>query len=242
MNAAIRQNLPVDPGEALDKRFLLIAGPSGAGKSTFIRALAEGRLDPRIVAALPQGCAGWPVIEANNMLKDRLNAFELMAVSGVTSKAILHYDITFIHRFAIDDYANDPFCTLLRDVPQLDIIFVRPNLAVLLKQYDDRREQWRNSKSRSRNAWARWVRQPLKHAALRRQGLPTLAAHDLYRSPGFLGTCYRRWEEFLGQLTAFIPQSKMLVVRPEMNPSGEPSFVLERSAGRGAPISDMNVL
>lgn len=179
-------------------QFLLVAGPSGGGKSTFIRALTEGRLDASILAALPEGCARWRVVEANDILKNRIKAAPSMD-SASTDAAIYHYDIAFIHRFAISAYEQDPFCSTLKDAPLLDIIYVRPDLTSLLKQYRLRRQNNRAARSWLRRFWHYSVRQPLKRIKLRKNGLPAIDADDLYCLPGFsefllsrLGTFSRR--------------------------------------------------
>ena len=48
-------------------QLLVIAGPAGAGKSTFMRELAEGRLDPGIVKLLPSGAETWSRLTANDI-------------------------------------------------------------------------------------------------------------------------------------------------------------------------------
>lgn len=208
-------------------RFLLVAGPSGGGKSTFIRALTEGRLDASILAALPEGCARWRVVEANDILKNRIKAAPSMD-SASTDAAIYHYDIAFIHRFAISAYEQDPFCSTLKDAPLLDIIYVRPDLTSLLKQYRLRRQNNRAARSWLRRFWHYSVRQPLKRIKLRKNGLPAIDADDLYCLPGFLSSCYRGWERFLDDVANANPQSRLLVVRPQTDPSGNPTFVIDR--------------
>jgi len=214
--------------DTVDKRCVLVAGPSGGGKSTFIRALTDGRLDPSIVATLPDGCERWRVVEANNFLKDRLSAAPVAPRSPAVGAVIYHYDITFIHRVAIDTYEEDPFCSALKGVGTLNVIYVRPDLVSLLEQFRSRKRDRRAARGWIRRAWHSGVRQPLRRIELRNKGLPVLDADDLYCLPGFLNSCYRRWERFLKDVAAANPQLRLLVVHPQRDSSGNPAFVVDR--------------
>ncbi len=160
-------------------RVLLVAGPSGGGKSVFISQVKANALDPAIAALLPPGCADWPVVEANDVMKDGRTAVPAPASDGL----ILHYDITFIHRFALTDYTHDPFCAALLSAPPADVVYVKPDAQRLIDQFVERRDRHRGAKSASHVLWADWVRLPLKRARLRRRGLPTREAHELYAEP-----------------------------------------------------------
>ncbi len=204
-----------------ENRMLLVAGPSGAGKSEFIRQIKSGRLPQPIMAALPSGCASWPIVEANNMLKDGLSAAQLMQGN---STVVAHYDLTFIHRFGISDYAQDPFNAILADPGTIDVVTVRPDLQRLTTQYRGRSEMHRRARSRSHQIWADWVRLPLKRAALKARGLPAVDAGELYATPGFLNACYAAWDAYVATLAESGSISNVIDVRPGLNSYGAQSF------------------
>jgi hypothetical protein len=206
-----------------ENRLLLVAGPSGAGKSEFIRQIKDGTLPQGVMAALPHGCSSWPLVEANNMLKDGLSATQLL--QGRNS-VVAHYDLTFIHRFGISDYAQDPFNAVLTNAGPIVIVSVRPDIQRLTAQYRGRSEMHRRARSRSHQIWADWVRLPLKRAALKAQGLPAVDAGELYATPGFLEICYREWDSFLGRLAASNSHITLINVSPVHDPFGNPAFEL----------------
>jgi hypothetical protein len=163
------------------------------------------------------------VAEANNMLKEGWDDRRLLASCGATDRVIFHYDITFVHRRALG-YAQDPFCKRLASARELPIIYIKPDLHQLLRQYDGRLEAHRATKSRPHLIWADWVRMPMKRAALRREGLPTADVADLYRSPGFLQKCYAEWEAYVSQLRQPGATLRFHVLRPDLTSTQQPSF------------------
>jgi hypothetical protein len=206
-----------------DQQVLLVAGPSGGGKSEFLRQLRAGTLPEHLVELLPRGCPEWPVAEANNMLKEGWDERRLLESCGAKDRVIFHYDITFVHRRALG-YAQDPFCKGLASARELPIIYIKPDLDQLLRQYDGRLEAHRATKSRPHLIWADWVRMPMKRAALRREGLPAADVADLYRSPGFLQTCYAEWEAYISELRQLGTTIHLHVLRPELGSAEQPSF------------------
>jgi hypothetical protein len=209
----------------IDRSQLLVSGPSGAGKSEFIRQIKAGEIDDSIRSLLPVNCSSWPVVEANNMLKNGLSKTQLLAQSGdVTNGAIFHYDIALPFRMGLSDYAQDPFFETLKGDSELLIVFIKPDADRLLQQYKQRDNRHRSTKSRASQAWADWVRMPLKRASLRRRGLPTEAAQDLYQSPGFLDARYAQWKTFLDDISRRA-RTEVIAVRPTLNEQGAPSFV-----------------
>ena len=208
------------------RKLFLVAGPSGCGKSAFIELLAANGLDAKVAAAMPADSAGWPMVEANNILKMPKSQSALMPLDG---RAILHYDITFIHRFAMTDYAQDPFCASLFSAEQIDVIYIKPDKDRLIHQFIQRRNAHRKTKSRPALLWADWVRLPLKRARLKLQGLPTLEAHELYAMPGFLDDCYASWEVYLQKLTASDCNCRVTIIEPANGDNGNPSFRLQGS-------------
>jgi hypothetical protein len=65
---------------------------------------------------------------------------------------------------------------------------------------------------------------PMKRAALRREGLPAADVADLYRSPGFLQTCYAEWEAYISELRQLGTTIHLHVLRPELGSAEQPSF------------------
>lgn len=206
------------------RKLLLVAGPSGCGKSLFIDMLRANAIDPAIITALPADCTSWPVVEANNMMKNGQSASDLMPRDGL---AILHYDITFIHRFALTNYTRDPFCAALTGAEQIEIIYIKPNKDRLIQQFRQRRHAHRKTKRRANLLWADWFRMPLKRSRLKRQGLPAREVHELYDVPGFLDNCYACWEGYLRQLSTAVSNCRGVIVEPTNGPNGEPSFVVK---------------
>jgi len=139
------------------QNLLLVVGPSGGGKSFFVDMLKARALDPAITALLPDDCLGWPVVEANNVMKNRQTGSELMPRDG---GAILHYDITFIHRFGLADYTCDPFCATLFNAEQIEIVYLKPDRDRLIQQFIMRKDAHRKTKSRLNLFWADWFRLP----------------------------------------------------------------------------------
>jgi hypothetical protein len=217
-----------------ENRLLLVAGPSGAGKSEFIRQIRDNTLPQSIMARLPSGCASWPVVEANNMLKDRLSEAQLMAEVDDGGPALLHYDVTYIHRFGMTDYARDPFASLLAKRNVIDVITIRPDIQRLTAQYRGRSEMHRQARSRPHRLWADWVRRPVKRAALKAQGLPALDAAELYSTPGFLDACYAAWDDFLRRFDPAASRVSLVEVAPAPDSMEHPSFVL---LGAGQPAN-----
>jgi hypothetical protein len=205
------------------KNLLLVAGPSGCGKSCFIDQLKTNTLDPTITAVLPIGSLSWPVVEANNMMKNGVSESELMPPDG---RVLVHYDITFIHRYALTDYNRDPFCAALLGAKEIEIVYIKPRKDRLSQQIIQRRDAHRRSKSRARLLFADWMRIPLKRARLKTRGLPTHEAHELYDMPNFLDNCYASWEAYLKQLSISASSCRVHIIEPSAGPNGAPSFFL----------------
>lgn len=212
--AASRAELPV----------LLVAGASGGGKSTFIELLRQRRLGGEILGALPDGCWTWPVIEANNMLKKRVPLDDVLASVGPADGAILHYDIAFIHRFALPAYESDPASELFRSASRLDTVLVKTDLDVLTRQHQARHAAQISSKSRAEVLWGDWVRRPLRQLSFKLQGQPAVETQTLYLTPDFLTTCYAAWEAYVRHLMLAKPASHMLTVAPAPGRDGTPAF------------------
>lgn len=206
------------------RHFLLVSGPSGGGKSTFIEQLATGSLPADIGALLPSDCGRWPVIEANNLLKDKLSLGDVLSAAG--DRAILHYDIAYIHRFALPGYASDPAAALFALGDRLDVVLVSPYADSLNQQFQSRQQAHKRRKSLSRQLWGDWVRRPLRRALLRLQGRPAQDTEELYRSADWLRGCYAGWREFVLELIASRPGAHFIEVTPASPIGGKTDFRL----------------
>jgi hypothetical protein len=224
---AATQPLPTSPEpRARDLHVLLVAGASGGGKSTFIRLLGERRLGRDILAALPEGAWRWPVLEVNNMLKKGLSLDAMLAGVGSAAGAILHYDIAYIHRFALGAYERDPASELFGQVGRLDTVLVKTDVDRLTRQHRERHQAQVASKNRAELLWGAWVRQPLRQLHFRMQGHPAVDTQTLYHSPDFLSGCYASWETYVRNLVLSKPASSMLTVAPDDDSDGSPAFHL----------------
>ncbi len=206
--------------------FLLVSGPSGGGKSTFIQQLTDGELPPDILSELPENCASWPVIEANNMLKDKVSLADVLEMMGPSEGAILHYDITYIHRFALPSYASDPASALFMRGDTLNVVLVKPDLNSLQRQFHERQRAHNRSKSIASRLWGGWVRRPLRRALQRLKGQPAVDTQGLYLSDDWLRHCYSDWYDYVCQLINKKPTSKVLQVEPCQQADGKPGFRL----------------
>jgi hypothetical protein len=211
---------------AQDLHVVLVAGASGGGKSTFIRLLSERHLGRDILAALPEGAWRWPVLEVNNMLKKGLSLDAMLAGVGSAAGAILHYDIAYIHRFALGTYERDPASELFGQVGRLDTVLVKTDLDRLTRQHQERHQAQVSSKNRAELLWGAWVRQPLRQLHFRLQGHPAVDTQTLYQTPNFLSDCYTAWEAYVRNLVLSKPASRMLIVTPDQESDGSPAFRL----------------
>lgn len=209
------------------RHFLLVSGPSGGGKSTFIEQLAAGALPDDIAMQLPPGCAAWPVVEANNLLKDHWPLDAALAAAG--DQAILHYDIAYIHRFALPGYANDPAAQLFQLGDRLDVVLVTPDADNLKQQFFARQQAQQRRKSLARRLWGDWVRRPLRRGLLRLRGRPARDTADLYLSADWLRSCYAGWREFVLGLIADRPGARFIEVAPTGSRPDRPGFRLVSS-------------
>jgi energy-coupling factor transporter ATP-binding protein EcfA2 len=208
------------------RHFLLVSGPSGGGKSTFIQHLTDGRLPPEIASELPLNCASWPIIEANNMLKNKVSLAEILKTMGSSESAILHYDIAYIHRFGLTNYASDPASALFTLSDRLDVVLVKPGPDNLQRQYRERHYAHYHSKSLASRLWGTWVRRPVRRAFQRLQGKIALETQALYLSEDWLQHCYSDWHDYIHQLIKNKPASKVLQVVPCQQADGNPGFNL----------------
>lgn len=224
LSAIIRDNL----SERLmaTRHFLLVSGPSGGGKSTFIDRLARAALPADIADRLPAGCAGWPVAEVNDMLKNGIGADALLAGLDDSAGVILHYDIAYIHRFALPGYASDPAAALFELGDPLDVVLIKPDLARLTAQHASRRAAHRRAKGKARLLWGDWVRRPLRRALLRLRGHPAVDTEVLYGDPDWLRRCYDAWRDHVLALVAGRPAARFIEVEPVVTPDGAPGFRL----------------
>ena len=105
---------------------IVVAGLSSSGKSTFLRDLADKRLQPEILRELPSNADDWPQIEASQFSKWLPN---ITSESGKTSGLVLHYDLNRIHK--VGAYHNDPSLRVLKLAVQVTSITLRPNVNCL---------------------------------------------------------------------------------------------------------------
>jgi energy-coupling factor transporter ATP-binding protein EcfA2 len=206
------------------RHFLLVSGPSGGGKSTFIEQLAANALPDDIAAHLPSGCAVWPVIEANNLLKDKLPLETVLAAAG--DHAILHYDIAYIHRFALPGYASDPAAALFDLGDRLDVVLVTPDADSLKQQFLNRQMAHKRRKGLARQLWGDWVRRPLRRALQHLKGRPARDTEELYLSADWLRDCYAGWRDFIQGLIASRPGARFIEVAPSGRMDGKTGFRL----------------
>lgn len=208
------------------RHFLLVSGPSGGGKSTFIQHLAEARLPAEITAELPAGCARWPVIEANNMLKDKVPMADVLASIGSSEGAILHYDIAYIHRFGLPGYASDPASSLFQLGDRLDVVFVKPAPESLSQQFLKRQEAHQRKKNLLSRLWGDKVRRPLRRALYRLRGREAVDTHTLYLTEDWLRGCYAAWHDYVFGLIKDRPVAKILEIEPARQGDGTAGFKL----------------
>lgn len=225
-NTWSRQAAALSSHKTRDIRFLLVSGASGGGKSTFIRALKEGWLNPEIISRLPHDCSCWPVIDVNNILKNRLNIQNVISEIGTGNRAILHYDISYIHRLGLPSYEDDPADILFNLASHIDCVFIKADLAVLKRQHLIRERTRMRSKSRSKILWGTLVRRPLTTLRERSVGIHRRNAQVLYAQPQFLASCYGLWETYVCQLGPSRNTSPILTVQPATGPGSPPQFAL----------------
>lgn len=199
------------PATMSKRHILLISGPSGGGKTTFIRQLGQGTLAPEILDRLPPGCGNWPVLEANDVLKGR----RVMKSLPATADAVcLHYDIVLMHRYRIDRYEDDPSLLLFDDAESIDLVFVRPDTAVVKRNFMARQNEHRRKKSPISLWWSRYVRLPARHLLSPLTRKPTQSTEDVYRDEKWLEDCYLRWERFIASTVERHTNASITVVEP----------------------------
>jgi hypothetical protein len=193
------------------RHILLISGPSGGGKTTFLRQLREGTLAPEILARLPADSGNRPVLEANDVLKGKP---VMESLPAGTDGVALHYDIVLMHRYRIERYEDDPSLDLLDGAESLDVVFVRPDTALVKRNFMNRQNEHRKKKSNVSLLWSRFVRLPMRCLLSPITGKPTQSTEDVYQDDNWLAGCYRRWETFIGSLVERQPNAHLIVVEP----------------------------
>ena len=193
------------------RNILLISGPSGGGKTTFLRQLREGTLAPEILARLPAGSGNWPVLEANDVLKGKP---VMETIPAATDGVALHYDIVLMHRYRIERYEDDPSLGFLDAAESLDVVFVRPDTALVKRNFMARQNAHRKKKSTVSLLWSRFVRLPMRCLLSPITGKPTQSTEDVYQDDNWLAGCYRRWETFIGSALERQPNARLIIVEP----------------------------
>lgn len=229
-NVGIHTDSKNRPTPAKDIRFLLVSGASGGGKSTFIRALAEGWLDPYIVSQLPSGCAYWPIIDVNDIHKEGLEIGKVLESIGPEKCAVLHYDISYIFRRGLPSYADDAANALFKLASRIDCVFVKTDSARLRRQHLARERERLHRMSRAEIAWRKCVRKPIRVFRQRLRGVRRRRAQHLYAQPEFLVQCYSLWESYARALGASCASYSLLTVEPEKKLDGPPMFRLVTTA------------
>lgn len=224
LQAAPRQTAASAALPTRDLRVLLVAGASGGGKSTFIELIRQQQLGRELSGALPEGCWQWPVIEANNMLKKGTTLDDVLGAVGPAEGAIVHYDIAYIHRFALATYENDPASQLFASASGLCSVLVKTDLDRLCHQHETRHRSQMRSKSKAEILWGDWVRRPLRNLYYRLNGQPVVSTQALYLTPDFLTSCYAAWESYVRRLALAKPASKVLTVAPDDGSGEAPAF------------------
>jgi hypothetical protein len=203
---------------------LVVAGPSGGGKSTFIDALKNDELPGDVAAQLPAEAKHWPVFDAHHLFKRGLDLSWCSAQILAASGAILHYDIVFLRRFALD-YDDDPAFVLFDRPRDITVVSVEPAPEALQRQFYDRRSEQRNQKALFSNFWGDFVRGPARRAFKRLGGLPV--TDFLYEDLAWLSGCYAEWHAFVERWLAGKANSKTVRVEPLAVPAaGAGSFRL----------------
>jgi energy-coupling factor transporter ATP-binding protein EcfA2 len=200
--------------------FILIAGPSGSGKSTFIKALKERTMDPSILNLFPDQCWNWPLIEANDIFKGVTTPQKILNSIKPLNRAILHYDITYIHRFFLKNYTMDPMSELLAKAEHISLVQIEIDQKRLIHQHTTRAEQHTRSKTSGRRLWKKYIRQPIQKLNFFIQGKNVVDTTALYQSPEFVSACYATWNDFQNQFNF----STRMAFSPVTDNNGNPSF------------------
>lgn len=207
-------------------QILFISGASGGGKSALIRQLRDGTLNPDIAQHLPVGAATWEIIEANDFMKNDLDLASLTERLKSGTPFIVHYDIAFIHCRNLTDYNADPAMQWMAQARSVQSLWIRPDAAVLQKQFSQRSHALLQKKSLGSRLWSSIVRKPKRQLTAWLKGQKKYSTADLYQQAGWIDNCYQRWQNHLQTMLAAHPHYTHLIIAPSPHSSTGESFAL----------------
>ena len=182
------------------KSVVLICGASANGKSYFLEKLIADELDSTIVNSLPAGLAEWPILEANDFLKQihRPKRENKLLFHANASNVIAHYDSHFIRNFEIVNYEDDPAHKLWATSHEFLVVNILPDLEVLRSQYKDREFRKISSKPMVSNLWSRFVKQNIKRITRTRN---FTTGSELLKNSELFFQLENRWLHYLERLS-----------------------------------------
>jgi hypothetical protein len=204
-------------------KLLFVSGPSGAGKSLFVEHLTSGRLPRHITSELPAGSQHWPLLEGHDFFKGGMDFARYRTRTAAFGGAIVHYDIAFLRRFALQ-YPADPVFAIFDRSDDVTVVLLKPTAERLAVQYRGRRAEHLRRKRRFNVLWGTWVRGPVKRLMRRLSGVP--ATDTLYDDPVALAACYAEWEAFVRSWTSAKRAFRLVPVEPIVDENGTPGFRL----------------
>ena len=162
--------------------------------------MRANELDLTIMNFLPQGIAQWPILEANDLLKQqhrpkRQNDLEL---SRNAPDVIAHYDSHFIRNYPLKSHENDPAHMLWAKADKFYIVDILADFEILSLQYQKREISVAKTKSIMSKLWSRFFKKPLKKA-LRKDQFTT--GKELLQRPDLFYQLEDNWQRYVTRLS-----------------------------------------